>query len=295
MVCRDSLGNPGKPWFGVGKCVWYYGVLVFKESNYLFLRKTQYEGQWVDAKMDGYGIYITVNGNKYIGQWKQNKREGRGEFLLTDGLSFKGYWVNDKLTCNDGYIQYNELKNLVQNKIVDYAQNSQQFSKSVQEYLASGISYEGSISDGKINGNGIITLRSRKFSGTFYGGIPISGTVTLSDGRSITIESFHDEWKSSKRVAIISFRDGTLLELHTDPNQPFQYDFKDGQNNTSDILEKYGLNALNADELKITLSSLFFFEYYLTIRGLYLSSEIYPFSDENIKQITPEELSKYEL
>jgi hypothetical protein len=31
-----------------------------------------YEGEWVDDKANGYGVYVHVNGAKYEGNWKND-------------------------------------------------------------------------------------------------------------------------------------------------------------------------------------------------------------------------------
>lgn len=295
-VCKDSAGKPGKPLLGKGICVWFYRVrvLVFSDSN-LFLWKTQYDGHWVDGKMHGYGTYTTLNGNKYTGHWKENKRHGTGEFRLTDGSLFKGDWVDDKLTCKDGVVVFSDLKNQIHHKIREEL-NSQQFLKGVQEYLSEGITYEGSMDNGQIHGTGTITISNiRKFTGTFNNGVLSSGIIILKDGETITLESSRDEWivTSQIRVSVISLNDGSQIELNTVSQQPFRFE-PSFSPNASDILQRHGLTPTQLEELKLTLSSLYFFEYYLHNRSLYLSQDIYSFSDD-IKQLSPEDLSKYDL
>jgi antitoxin component YwqK of YwqJK toxin-antitoxin module len=85
-----------------------------------FPNNTEYEGDWNNDKMDGFGTFYFSNGAKYTGEFKDglmhghgtyhyrngdsfegefrnNKREGRGRFIhLGRGVVF-GYWENDKM------------------------------------------------------------------------------------------------------------------------------------------------------------------------------------------------------
>ena len=37
-----------------------------------------YEGEWVDGKMHGRGVYTFPNGNKYDGEWQNDLKDGYG-------------------------------------------------------------------------------------------------------------------------------------------------------------------------------------------------------------------------
>jgi hypothetical protein len=41
-----------------------------------------YEGQWVDDKAEGFGIYTHVDGTIYEGQWKDDKQDGEGKLFI---------------------------------------------------------------------------------------------------------------------------------------------------------------------------------------------------------------------
>ena len=73
---------------------------------------TQYSGEWVDGKLNGYGSFTYKNGDKYQGEFKSNERNGAGiyYFLKDDkfkGHQFEGKYLNDKKSGVGKYIRSN--------------------------------------------------------------------------------------------------------------------------------------------------------------------------------------------
>jgi len=73
---------------------------------------TQYSGEWVDGKLDGYGSFTYKNGDKYQGEFKGSERSGAGiyYFLKDDkfkGHQFEGKYLNDKKSGVGKYIRSN--------------------------------------------------------------------------------------------------------------------------------------------------------------------------------------------
>ena len=57
-----------------------------------------YEGDWINNKREGYGIYYQKNGEYYKGHWKSGLTYGEGElynkngknsYILVNGLTMK--------------------------------------------------------------------------------------------------------------------------------------------------------------------------------------------------------------
>lgn len=46
-----------------------------------------YEGEWLDDKAHGCGIYTHTDGAKYEGYWKEDKQEGKG--IIYDNIKVR--------------------------------------------------------------------------------------------------------------------------------------------------------------------------------------------------------------
>jgi hypothetical protein len=53
-----------------------------------------YEGEYMNDKKCGEGIYTWKNGCKYKGQFENDLRHGYGEMIFLDGRVEKGSWVD---------------------------------------------------------------------------------------------------------------------------------------------------------------------------------------------------------
>ncbi len=54
------------------------GRAIYESGNF-------YEGQFLDDKRDGYGIFIWNDGANYLGMWKNGMKHGPGYFTFADG------------------------------------------------------------------------------------------------------------------------------------------------------------------------------------------------------------------
>jgi hypothetical protein len=66
------------------------------EGIYKWADGRNYNGQWVNNKMEGHGVFIWPDGRIYNGDYKNDKKDGYGEFEWHDGRKYKGYWKNGK-------------------------------------------------------------------------------------------------------------------------------------------------------------------------------------------------------
>lgn len=61
----------------------------------------EYEGDWEDDLMQGYGVYHYTSGAVYSGQWHKGKQHGQGKLQFADGSSYEGAWF-DNLMHGEG-------------------------------------------------------------------------------------------------------------------------------------------------------------------------------------------------
>lgn len=59
----------------------------------------KYEGEWIDGKMHGRGIYYYADGTIYDGTWSEGKMHGKGIFIYPNGNKYDGeFFVRIHLT-----------------------------------------------------------------------------------------------------------------------------------------------------------------------------------------------------
>ena len=68
----------------------------------------EYEGDWEEDLMHGYGTYKYTSGAVYSGQWSKGKQNGQGKMQFPDGSSYEGSWV-DNLMHGEGVYTDSEL------------------------------------------------------------------------------------------------------------------------------------------------------------------------------------------
>lgn len=63
---------------------------------YLYPNGKIYTGEWQQGKKHGWGLFKWPSGNRYEGEWRDNRRHGKGTFVFSDGGIHEGVWVNGK-------------------------------------------------------------------------------------------------------------------------------------------------------------------------------------------------------
>lgn len=53
-------------------------------------KTNQYEGEYLDDKKHGFGVFEWESGNRYNGLYFQDERHGYGIMKWTDGSTYKG-------------------------------------------------------------------------------------------------------------------------------------------------------------------------------------------------------------
>jgi len=89
---------------------------------------SKYSGDFKNNKLDGKGHYVWADKREFTGDWKENQMHGKGKFTWPDGRLYEGDYNMDK---KEGYGVY---------------------------YWEQGKIYEGSWLDGKMHGEGWLTV-----------------------------------------------------------------------------------------------------------------------------------------
>lgn len=82
---------------------------------YRYLSGAVYEGEWKENKQQGQGSYFFPNGAKYVGQWEDHRMHGRGCYTDTDGVTWEGVFLNGTF---DSTIQKRLLAEFIQKQKV---------------------------------------------------------------------------------------------------------------------------------------------------------------------------------
>ena len=51
-----------------------------------------YEGEYLNDKKHGFGVYTWADGRQYHGMWKDGKQHGEGKYILPSGVQRRGEW-----------------------------------------------------------------------------------------------------------------------------------------------------------------------------------------------------------
>lgn len=74
----------------------YFLVLLFYQGIQNWVDGRQYEGEFKDNLMNGFGNYAFADGKTYQGYYLEDKKHGYGIYKWTDGKSYQGWWTMGK-------------------------------------------------------------------------------------------------------------------------------------------------------------------------------------------------------
>lgn len=67
------------------------------QGRYVFAKDgSSYEGEFLDGRMNGYGIYIDKDGGRFEGYYQQGRKHGMGTYVYHNGATYEGEWAYDK-------------------------------------------------------------------------------------------------------------------------------------------------------------------------------------------------------
>ena len=73
--------------------------------TYTYPDGTRYEGQLLNDKKHGRGIWIRPDGMKYDGEWEYDKPNGQGSLTSPDGKKRTGEWKDGKMVAESNSIE----------------------------------------------------------------------------------------------------------------------------------------------------------------------------------------------
>eukprot|EP01006_Ploeotia_vitrea_P059797 TRINITY_DN74797_c0_g1_i1.p2 TRINITY_DN74797_c0_g1~~TRINITY_DN74797_c0_g1_i1.p2 ORF type:complete len:334 (+),score=69.86 TRINITY_DN74797_c0_g1_i1:34-1035(+) len=207
----------------------------------------EYEGEAIDGKRSGAGMYVAESGETFAGQWKQGLMHGMGEldcdagryegewrngmkhgdgtFEWPNGDSFQGIWSKDNMY--EGTMKWS-------NGAVYTGQWGEGGVRSgYGEFSVDDITYEGEWEDDKYNGYGKLTEPLGVYQGEWKDGKKQGSAVfTRKDGNHRFDGNYEDDKKTTGHIFIhegdevvvvykVKFGDdGCTLEEHEElPNK----------------------------------------------------------------------------
>ena len=163
-----------------GDCKNGYGTFISSDGD-------KYVGNWKSGLMNGYGTMTFANSAKYVGNWKSGSQNGYGTFTWSDGRKYVGNWKDDDFngygtyTYSNGRKYVGNWKSGLQNGYGTFT-------------WSDGTKYVGNWKSGKRNGYGTETYSDgTKYVGNWkdnnFNGY---GTYTNYDG-----SKYVGNWKNS--------------------------------------------------------------------------------------------------
>ncbi|KAG0461750.1 hypothetical protein HPP92_020226 [Vanilla planifolia] len=160
---------------------------------YYYYKSGKYEGDWVDAKYDGYGVETWTKGSRYKGQYRKGLRNGFGVYRFYTGDVYAGEWLNGQShgcgvhTCEDGSRYTGEFRWGIKHGLGHYrfrngdTYSGEYFADQMHGFgvyrFANGQCYEGSWHEGRRQGLGMYTFTN---GDTRYGHWSNGGLETSS-------------------------------------------------------------------------------------------------------------------
>lgn len=63
----------------------------------------EYEGEWAEDTMQGYGVYHYASGALYEGEWQSGQQNGHGTYYFPNGAKYEGFWEHHRMNGKGVY------------------------------------------------------------------------------------------------------------------------------------------------------------------------------------------------
>jgi len=87
-----------------------HGKITFPGVSPQQIGAEEYEGDWAEDKMHGFGRYTYTSGAVYTGQWVEGHMQGRGKMIYADGTSYEGEWSDNQMHGEGIYVDADNVK-----------------------------------------------------------------------------------------------------------------------------------------------------------------------------------------
>lgn len=159
---------------------------------YIKYGKDYYEGEALNGKPHGKGIYYYANGARSVGEWKNGRLNGKGAVYDVDGSKiYDGEWKNGRFNGKGILYHPNGLK-LYDGELI----NGQMHGKGILYRSNGAIGYDGEFVQGKQHGKGVFYYKDGdKYVGMWeQGELHGKGTYYWADG-----DCYDGYWSHSKK------------------------------------------------------------------------------------------------
>lgn len=87
-----------------------FGKITFSGTTASEFGNEEYEGDWEEDLMHGYGTYKYTSGAVYTGQWHKGKQHGTGQMQYADGSRYEGQWENNLMHGDGVYTDSDQVR-----------------------------------------------------------------------------------------------------------------------------------------------------------------------------------------
>ncbi|XP_067111205.1 alsin isoform X2 [Osmerus mordax] len=169
--------------------------------NKLMNKPDRYLGQWREGRIHGFGTYRYASGEVYEGSFHDTLRQGHGmlssgKLARSSSSVFVGQWLQDKRT---GYGVFDDITK-GEKYMGMWLEDQRQGSAVVVTQF--GLYYEGTFSNNKMTGTGLLVVDDdTSFQGEFSDDWILNGKGTLSMPNGDHIEGqFSGEWATGLKI-----------------------------------------------------------------------------------------------
>ena len=215
-TCTDGTIVSGDDWSESMADIDYSGMRLDGGQEgfgvYLTSDGDVYQGEYMNGFKNGFGTYAWADGDYYEGQWSDGDREGTGTYTWADGDVYVGDFLDNKRTGTGTYTWASTGNTYVGDFV-----EGERTGKGVYTFKDSGTVYEGDFVNGSFEGNGKMTWTDGEmYEGQYSGGKRHGqGTYVWPNG-----DTYTGSWVNGERTGYgkYVYADGTVQEGQWDNN-----------------------------------------------------------------------------
>ena len=86
------------------------GRITFSSTTASDLGNEEYEGDWEEDAMHGFGVYRYTSGAVYSGHWARGRQQGAGTMQFADGSRYEGQWEDNRMHGDGVYTDADQVR-----------------------------------------------------------------------------------------------------------------------------------------------------------------------------------------